>query len=341
MGRYMKTIQLYLIAIAIAGCAKGGMTSSARNKNIVQDNSPVQSLPIEETIEPTTETNPPVEQTPVVTTTEATAPTAEPKKESEPSPTKTEPTTVNTNPFEDPNSPPCSPVPGLLTPWEAPTQKTPTTKKPTTTTPTKPAKPATEQPKENELGFIPLIWEKTVKASKEWSNMIYSIIKTEEPILMGQNIAQDIEMFCPTYRKLNDTQRLNFWGQFFAAVAYYESRWVHTDRYVESTMGIDPVTKSTVVSEGLLSLSYQDQKNYPFHCGFDWSKDSQLEHKDPKKTILNPYLNLRCGIKIMAYQLKKHGRIALEKNVYWSVLRSNGKRLPQIVKMTRSLKICQ
>jgi hypothetical protein len=174
--------------------------------------------------------------------------------------------------------------------------------------------------------------------------MIYSIIKIEEPILLGQNIAQDIEIFCPTYRGLSDNERLNFWGQFFVALAKHESGWNPTSQYIEKSMAKpDPVTKKTVASEGLLQLSYQDQKNYPFDCGFNWEKDRGLSRKDPTKTILNPYLNLRCGIKIMTHQLKKHGRITLEKNVYWAVLRTNGKysKIKEIAKTTRALKICQ
>jgi hypothetical protein len=194
------------------------------------------------------------------------------------------------------------------------------------------------------LNFIPLIWEKTVMAAKGWTQYIYSVIKKEESYLLGQNVADDIEVFCPTYRNLNELQRLNFWGQFFASLAYHESSWNPVSRRIEESFkNKDPVTQMKVASEGLLQLSYQDEKSYRLDCGFDWNKDKNLAEKDPRKTILNPYNNLRCGIKIMSIQLKKYRTITMPSNVYWAVLKTNGRysKISQIAKATRSLKICQ
>jgi hypothetical protein len=69
---------------------------------------------------------------------------------------------------------------------------------------------------------------------------------------------------------------------------------------IETTMGTDPVTGKQVASEGLLQLSYQDVPNYgsvlkyPL-CKIQWSKDKSLSVTDPKKTILDPYINLECA----------------------------------------------
>ena len=194
------------------------------------------------------------------------------------------------------------------------------------------------------FSFYPLIWEKKVDASKDWSTMIYNVIKKEEPFLLGQNVADDIEIFCPAYRKLSEDSRLNFWGQFFAALAYHESGWSPVSRMVEKNFtSKDSVTKMQVVSEGLLQLSYQDEKSYGFDCGFDWNKDKELAAKDPKKTILDPYNNLRCGIKIMSAQLKRLRSITLSRNVYWAVLKTGGAntKIAEISRKTRTLKICQ
>lgn len=195
-------------------------------------------------------------------------------------------------------------------------------------------------------GFSKLVWEKDRHAgpqAKEWTKMVYAIIEQEEPQYLGQNVAKDIERFCPKYRSMPDAQRLNFWGQFIAALSLPESSWIPTTQMVETTQGIDPVTKQRVKSEGLLQLSYQDERSYKIDCGFDWEKDKLLPEKDPRRTILNPYLNLRCGIKILAIQLKNRGSITLESNVYWAVLKINGKysRIAQISATTRAVNGCQ
>ena len=79
----------------------------------------------------------------------------------------------------------------------------------------------------------PLAWEAKAAGSAAWSQTVYSVIKTEEPQMLGQNVADDIETYCPRYRSLNDNQRLNFWGQLFAGVAKYESGWKPSSRMVE------------------------------------------------------------------------------------------------------------
>ncbi len=191
--------------------------------------------------------------------------------------------------------------------------------------------------------FEPIIWEKADPKRKEWSKMIYSVLENEERSLLENNVATDISMFCPQFESLTQAQRINFWGQFFAALAQRESGWNPTSQMVETSQGIDPVTKKHVISEGLLQLSYQDEKSYDLDCGFDWNRDSQLAQKDPRKSILNPLLNLRCGVKIMAHRLRKDSAITKETGVYWAVLRKNnrGSKISTIAAMTKSLKICQ
>lgn len=200
----------------------------------------------------------------------------------------------------------------------------------------------------------PLIWD-TTSTRQNWSKYIYKVISEEEPILLATNIAKDIEIFCPRYRQISKTQRLNFWGQFISALAYKESSWNPLSRFVERKkvtdpqtgvvtykyMGVDKVTGQYVASEGLLQLSYQDQKSYNMNCGFDWAKDKYLSEKDPQKTILNPYLNLRCGIKILSKLLRKNNQIIL-KSPYWSPLSANPKynKIQYISGKTKELSFC-
>jgi hypothetical protein len=189
---------------------------------------------------------------------------------------------------------------------------------------------------------VPLEWEASVSGSSQWSKYIFNYIKTEQPQMMGANVADDVETFCPKYRTLSEDQRVNFWGQLIAGMAKYESAWKPTSRMVESTMGTDPVTGRQVASEGLLQLSYQDQGNYDFDCGFDWSIDRNYSDSDARKTIFNPYKNLKCGIYILSRQLTRKRAITLTSGVYWAVLKKGGTytKIPQISTITKKLAFC-
>ncbi|MBC7456744.1 MAG: hypothetical protein H7235_00595, partial [Bdellovibrionaceae bacterium] len=194
--------------------------------------------------------------------------------------------------------------------------------------------------------FEPVVWEKTNASRKEWSKMIYSVIENEEPTMLETNVATDIHTFCPRYDSLTQSERLNFWGQFFAALAHPESGWDAAQSTLEPLKyfkHVDPITNQRVRSEGLLQLSYQDEKSHHLNCGFNWNRDRYLAPEDPRKSILNPYLNLRCGIKIMSRQLKDKKSLTLAENVYWSVLRTSDHKeeIRDIANMTKSLKICQ
>lgn len=189
----------------------------------------------------------------------------------------------------------------------------------------------------------PPLWEDArPDDGPQWSDYVYNLVKSEgvaESLLPG---SQDITDFCPNYKNLSNDQRANFWAVLVSGVVKYESAFNPLNRYQESTMGTDPITGQPVYSEGLLQLSYQDIQGYPF-CQFDWSKDKYLSPKDPNKTILNPYINLDCGIRILASQVHRRGRIALSSGVYWSTLKVNGRynKLPQIEAITKAIPFCQ
>ncbi|MNL15369.1 hypothetical protein D3C87_1363530 [compost metagenome] len=112
-------------------------------------------------------------------------------------------------------------------------------------------------------------------------------------------------------------------------------------RFHESTMGTDSVTKQPVYSEGLLQLSYQDVRGYPF-CDFNWEVDRKLKVTDIRKTIFDPYKNLDCGVGIMSRQLARSGLITVKTNAYWSTLRSGGtyNKISQISAMVKKLPFC-
>jgi hypothetical protein len=127
-----------------------------------------------------------------------------------------------------------------------------------------------------------------------------------------------------------------------SAVAKYESNFKATTRFKEPGMGTDPVTGAPVYSEGLLQLSYQDARTHKF-CAFDWERDRKLPLADPRRTILDPMINLKCGILILANQVKRYNRISILSGAYWSVLRppgANYSKVLQIRALTRKLSFC-
>lgn len=193
-----------------------------------------------------------------------------------------------------------------------------------------------------EKTMLPLSWEKTITNSYVWSQYIYTVIKAEEPQMLNADAALDTDLFCPRFKELTINQRLNFWGELFVGMAKYESGWDPTSRYIETTMPNDSLTGLPTASEGLLQLSYQDVANYGGVCEFDWLKDKSLPLKDPRRTILDPFKNLRCGIKIMARIIKRRGVIATETGAYWAVIKKNGShhRINEISAMTKSLNFC-
>lgn len=178
--------------------------------------------------------------------------------------------------------------------------------------------------------------------AKSWSEIVYSTIKNKTPELLRDQPASDIANFCTRYSNLTENQRLIFWAYFFVSLAYEESGWNPTSVNFERREGY---TKSA--SEGLFQLSHPDAESHQLDCGFDWNVDKNLVPNDPKKTILNPLLNLTCGIQILSRELDKKHRIQVQNDrpdlVYWAVLYNgkSAKALASIKKSTQSLRFCK
>lgn len=193
--------------------------------------------------------------------------------------------------------------------------------------------------------YLPLSWEGSVKDGVLWSLMLYRLIQSEQPELIQTNVS-DVATFCPRYDSLDTVQKVNFWGQLVAAIAKFESGWKPVTRYVETSMGNDAITGEQIASEGLLQLSYQDAKYTSKYCKFDWSVDKQLNSKNPldsRKTIFDPYKNLRCGLAILSKQIKNKKAIAISSGAYWSVIKlgSSYQKIDKISAITKSLSFCQ
>ncbi|MGZ3773599.1 MAG: murein L,D-transpeptidase catalytic domain-containing protein [Pseudobdellovibrionaceae bacterium] len=207
----------------------------------------------------------------------------------------------------------------------------------TSTTDAAPSAPSTP----STFTMSPLAWETSSHPErKQWSQYLEKIIlENWNSLLTG---ASDISYFCPKYGSLDNDQKANVWAQLFVGIVKFESAYDPHSRMRETTMGIDPVTRKPIYSEGLLQLSYQDQLVYKF-CKFDWSKDKNLSATDRNKTILDPYINLDCGVGIMAKQIARTGKIKVGSGAYWSTLKTNSSNneISNITAMVRSFPLCR
>ncbi len=210
---------------------------------------------------------------------------------------------------------------------------------PATSPPASPAPPVSPVPTPT-YQPIALLWEANNLRAKSWSDFVYNLFNTTLKDTLAA--ADDMVRFCPKYNSLVTEQKANVWGMLISAMSKYESNFDPTSRMKETTMGTDPVTGLPVFSEGLLQLSYQDITGWSF-CRFDWSKDKNLAPNDPKKTILDPYINLECGTKILAEQVARYHKIVIDRGAYWAVIKENGKyqKINQIAALVQTLKFCK
>ena len=122
------------------------------------------------------------------------------------------------------------------------------------------------------------------------------------------------DQFIAGYSGLSADRKILFWAELVVAMAKFESSWnPHNIFHEPPPLGVDSV--------GLLQLSYEDQPVY----GLEPLSREQ-------KSLEDPLVNIRCGVKILARLISKDGVITKEVVVdgkrkfrgasrYWSVLR--------------------
>jgi hypothetical protein len=156
----------------------------------------------------------------------------------------------------------------------------------------------------------------------QWDAIVEQALPAE---MLSTQVPKDVRRFCPKFYEMSEVDKRAFWAYFFQALAGAEaglkptSRVRHTEPEVAVT---DSVTGRAVRSEGLLQLTYEDEKRYG--CDFDWEADKQLKANDPAKTILQPKNNLECGVKILDKQIIEQHKRLLSGSGYWSTLRPGG-----------------
>lgn len=150
--------------------------------------------------------------------------------------------------------------------------------------------------------------------------------------------------FCPKWASLNDAEKRDFWAAVLESTAYAESGFNRLNMYREDSQSVNGVTGKRNVSEGLLQVSYGD-----WECPglFDYEKDKagfledyaslnqaknqgEGSSKHPERSILNPYINLQCGINIWDALIKKKGNAPALTSIgllYWSTLNPGGSSL--------------
>ena len=140
--------------------------------------------------------------------------------------------------------------------------------------------------------------------------------------MLSREVPRDVRRFCPRFYSMQELDKRAFWAYFFQALAGAEAglkpraRVRHTEPAVAVT---DGVTGRAVRSEGLLQLTYEDQRRYG--CDFDWASDRRLKPNAAGKTILQPKNNLECGVKILVNQIIDEHKPLLSRTGYWSTLR--------------------
>ena len=185
----------------------------------------------------------------------------------------------------------------------------------------------------------PLMWEAKNPKRAKWSEYTFQQIYRNFDAFDN---AKDIDFFCPNYNNLNRDQKVNVWGQLIAAMSWYESGHNPRAREAGFNLGIDPITNENIKAEGLLQLGYADTMWHTY-CDFDWVQDRQFEDNDPRKTTFDPYINLKCGIGILARQIEKHGKIVINRGAYWAVIKDGHKnsRIYGIQKIVSQYDMCK
>ena len=153
----------------------------------------------------------------------------------------------------------------------------------------------------------------------EWDKIVELALPEE---MLSTQVPRDVRRFCPRFYTMSEVDKRAFWAYFFQGLAGAEAGLEPTVRvrHTEPEVAVkDGVTGRMVRSEGLMQLTYEDQKRYG--CDFDWEADRQLKADDPEKTILNPKNNLECGIKILENQIIEQHKPLLSRSAYWSTLR--------------------
>lgn len=176
----------------------------------------------------------------------------------------------------------------------------------------------------------------------EWNIFIADALDGPANFLLSSEATiSDIGEVCPGYKSIDSSQKKIFWALFVASIAeresgknpqscyreskflgsgsnnpYFTKIWDSAKSKPTNTLSAwltrchEPRRSPDVYSEGLLQLSYGDEK---------WNPGCEISLA--KNNIRDPRVNLQCGMIIMAGSVKKNHRVFLERGkAYWAVL---------------------
>jgi hypothetical protein len=174
----------------------------------------------------------------------------------------------------------------------------------------KPAPPTPIDVKRAELGGP--MWDPA------WDKIIELAVPRE---MLSAEMGRHVRRFCPRFPAMSEADKRAFWAYFFQALAGAEGglKVNSVAKHSQPEMQVkDSVSGTRGRTQGLLQLTYEDQKRYG--CDFDFEADRKLPVKDPDRTILRPENNLKCGIRILEQELFDQHKSLLSRNQYWSTL---------------------
>jgi hypothetical protein len=178
-------------------------------------------------------------------------------------------------------------------------------------TATKPAPATPIDAKKIQLGGTP--WD------PQWDMIVENALPLS---MLSEQVPHDVRRYCPKFYTMTDVDKRAFWAYFFQALAGAEAGLNPTShvRHTEPEVNVrDEVTHVAVRSQGLLQLTYEDEKRYG--CNFDWDVDRLLSPGDPARTILQPKNNLDCGVRILTRQIIDRREPLFTRRSYWATLR--------------------
>jgi hypothetical protein len=166
----------------------------------------------------------------------------------------------------------------------------------------------------------PIDAKKAELGGKTWNPAWDKLIEESiPPAMLSAEVPHDVRRFCPKFYRMSETDKRVFWAYFFQALAGAEAGLNPTTNVHHPQMvHIDKVTGQPEHQEGLLQLTFEDEKLYG--CNFDWQRDRNLPPHDPDRTILQPQNNLGCGIKILENQIIEQHKPLITRHSYWSTL---------------------
>lgn len=166
---------------------------------------------------------------------------------------------------------------------------------------------------------IALHWEDTGAGREAWSKEVTFAFRASFSTF---DKATDWTRICPKYKSLAFEQKIEAMGEFWAAVAFYESS------YNPASASVDVGTEKDKGSwsVGLYQVSANDGPNTMYGYTFETLKD--------------PIKNIRLATEILKRQVANTGLLILpnsSKHRYWAILLEKNRysKIPEVIARTK------